>query len=103
MAQERGVFDVLERGWLRALDLIMTPTLGTPLKVLEKFTFTFDYANDSLQSITMSKYGKVSLSLDTIRGDLCQMIRRIIELDTTLPRLPGKKPFGFRCSPLQDV
>jgi hypothetical protein len=103
VVQECGVFDALERGWLQTLELIMTPTLETPLKVLEKYSFSFQYANGTLQSMTMSKYGKVSLSLDTIRGDLCQMIRRIIELDTTLPRLPGKSPMNSARNHSQTV
>jgi HORMA domain len=95
--QENGVFAVLERGWIQALELIITSEVSLPLRVLEKYTYHFHYGERNIQSISIPGYGNVSISLDTIIKQMRSVIKYIIKIDRVLPRLPGRLklfPYG---------
>jgi meiosis-specific protein HOP1 len=90
LKQENGVFSALEKGWLRAMDLIITSYASQPLKILEKYTYEFCYGEETLVTIEMPD-GSSEVTFDHVRRDIRSVIKRIIELDRVLPRLPANR------------
>lgn len=84
------MFIALEKGWLRAMELIITSQASQPLQVLEKYTYDFYYGDETVVKFGMPN-GTTEVSFDNVRSDIRSVIRRIIELDRILPRLPADR------------
>lgn len=88
--QDSGIFEVLERGWLHAVEFIITASTAFPLQVVEKYTYHFRYQDGEFQGVSIpGKVGRV-VSLKTIKQDMRAILKRILEFDRLLPTLPSK-------------
>lgn len=94
----------MEKGWLRATELIITSVPKEPLQVLEKYTFDFYYGSETVCSISMPDgRGSLEISSDTVRKDIRSVLKRIIELDRVLPRLPANRFLAVQLHYTDDV
>jgi hypothetical protein len=71
------------------MDLIITSSTAAPLEVLEKYTYHFHYGQSKIHAISGPGHENMPMSLENIKKDMRAVIKRIIELDRVLPRLPG--------------
>lgn len=108
---EQGVFDALEKHYLRALVFSVFAKFNDPSSLLESYTFKFTYPSDGNVSLdfTATKsdgapQSKLSfMSKEQIQQAWCTMIRTLITLSHTLPPLPNERHIAMRLYYYEDV
>ena len=106
---ENGVFDALEKHFLRALVFSIFAKFNDPTSLLESYTFKFSYPSEndvSLDVITNNGKEKTNLSLvtkDQIQQAWCTMIRTLITLSHTLPPLPNERHLSMKLFYYDDI
>ncbi|KAF2674932.1 DNA-binding protein [Microthyrium microscopicum] len=89
---EKGIFDALKRGYLHALEVIVSANRVTPLEVLEKYMYKFEYtASGQFQGLSLQSGAGKSVRHGSIKSNMKAILMRIIELDRVLPRLPAER------------
>ncbi|KAF2401012.1 DNA-binding protein [Trichodelitschia bisporula] len=92
---EKGAFEALGRGVLRAIQLNISEKADNPSQVVESYTFTFRYeqtaARGTLGDVTMQGPVGPGVTVKNVKYALQMFIRRIITLCQTLPDLPMKR------------
>lgn len=93
--QELGIFDALKKNYLAALQLTIFENKINPSNVFEAYTFSFEYvgnANDDSLRLTGMQLedpaGKATIR--DVKHGLQLVVRRLVQLSTVLPELPGK-------------
>jgi hypothetical protein len=102
---EEGVFDALQRHYLKALVFSIFAKANDPTTLLESYTFKFTYPNtegdevslDFLAEAKGKEQKKLSfMSKEEIQAAWCTMIRTLIALSHTLPPIPSKRYIAMR-------
>ena len=109
---EQGVFDALEKHYLKALVFSIFAKFNDPSSLLESYTFKFSYPNDGNVSLNFTAAkgndGKPAQTLsfmtkEQIQQAWCTMIRTLITLSHTLPPLPNERHIAMRLYYYEDV
>lgn len=91
---EGGVFDALELGYLRALQLNIVTSRKAPEEVLESYTFSFAYGNasksDVAMEMTVNTLADKHVSVKVVKHSLHNFMRQVSQIIGWLPILPGK-------------
>jgi meiosis-specific protein HOP1 len=92
------VFDALHRGFLRSLQISITENADQLSNVLELYTYTFHYKNPAARGDThpysgveMTGPGGVKVTVRTARTAMTDMVRSVVDLCGTMPRLPESR------------
>ncbi|EAY09113.1 HORMA domain containing protein [Trichomonas vaginalis G3] len=106
---EEGVFDALQKHYLRALVFSVFKEYNNPSSLLESYTFKFTYPSDGNVSLdftaqTGNEEKKLSfMSKEQIQQAWCTMIRTLITLSHALPPLPHKRHIAMRLYYYDDI
>ena len=108
---EHGVFDALEKHYLKALVFSIFAKFNDPSSLLESYTFKFSYPTDgnvSLNFTAVKKDGQPAptlnfMSKEQIQQAWCTMIRTLITLSHTLPPLPNERHIAMRLYYYEDI
>lgn len=106
---EEGVFDALEKHYLRALVFSVFKEFNDPSSLLESYTFKFTYPSDgnvSLDFLAHNENGEKRLtfmSKEQIQQAWCTMIRTLITLSHALPPLPQQRHIAMRLYYYDDI
>lgn len=107
---EKGVFDALEKHYLRALVFSIFKEYNNPNSLLESYTFKFSYPSDgeiSLNVITSAKGHESTemnyMNREQIQQAWCTMIRTLITLSHTLPPLPSQRHMAMRLYYYEEI
>jgi hypothetical protein len=100
---EQGVFDAIEKHYLKALIFCIFAEFNKTNTLLESYTFKFTYPSDDKVSLdfTVSKDGEKEKTLsfmtkEQIQQAWCTMIRTLITLSHTLPPLPHQRHIAMK-------
>ncbi|OHT11335.1 HORMA domain containing protein [Tritrichomonas foetus] len=107
---ENGVFDAIEKHYLKALVFSIFSEFNNPSSLLESYTFKFSYPEDGNISMGMiaTAKGQSSKELsymtrEQIQQAWCTLIRTLITLSHTLPPLPQERHVAMRLYYYEDV
>jgi hypothetical protein len=107
---EEGVFDAIERHYLRALVFSVFAEFNNPASLLESYTFKFTYPSDgqlAMDLIATAKGGETKemkyMTREQIQQAWCTMIRGLITLSHSLPPLPTERHIAMRLFYYDDV
>jgi hypothetical protein len=107
---EQGVFDAIERHYLRALVFSIFGEYNDPNSLLESYTFKFSYPADGQMSMDLIASAKGAdtkemtyMTREEIQQAWCTMIRSLITLSHTLPPLPSQRHIAMRLFYYDDV
>jgi hypothetical protein len=107
---ENGVFDAIERHYLRALVFSVFAEFNNPATLLESYTFKFAYPSDGqmkMNLVASTKEGETKemtyMSREQIQQAWCTMIRGLITLSHTLPPLPSERHIAMRLFYYDDI
>ena len=104
---ENGVFDALQKHYLRAVVFSIFSKFNDPSSLLESYTFKFNYPSDGnigIDMITDSTNETLKfMSKDQIQKAWCTMIRTLITLSQTLPPLPKNRHIAVRVYYYEEV
>lgn len=92
------MFDALHRGFLRSLQISITENADQLSNVLELYTYTFHYKNlaavkdtHPYSDVEMTGPGGVKVTVRTARTAMTDMVRSVVDLCGTMPRLPESR------------
>jgi hypothetical protein len=92
------VFDALHQGYLRSLQISITENADQLSNVLELYTYTFHYKNPAAvgdtypySDVEMTGPGGVKVTVRTARTAMTDMVRSLVDLCGTMPRLPESR------------
>ena len=107
---EKGVFDAIEKHYLKSLVFSIFAEFNNPASLLESYTFTFTYPKDGNISMGLIANAKgqqpkefTYMTLEQIQHAWCQIVRTLITLSHTLPPLPSERHIGMRIYYYDDV
>ena len=106
---EKGVFDAIEKHYLRALVFCVFSEFNNPQSLLESYTFKFTYPSDGNVGLGLSATvdGKTKemsyMTREEIQQAWCMMIRSLITLSHTLPPIPCDRHIAMRLFYYDDV
>ena len=106
---EHGVFDAIEKHYLRALVFCIFSEFNNPKSLLESYTFKFSYPSDG--NVGMNFVAKANgttkemsyMTREEIQQAWCTMIRGLITLSHTLPQIPAERYIAMRLFYYDDV
>lgn len=107
---EKGVFDAIEKHYLKALVFSIFAEFNNPQSLLESYTFKFTYPSDG--NISMGMFADVKgkatkelsyMTREQIQQAWCTMIRTLITLSHTLPPLPQERHIAMRLYYYDDI
>jgi len=99
---EMGVFDALEKHYLRAMIFSIFARCNDPSSLIESYTFKFTYPSDDSVNLDIladsgnTKQCLSSMTKDQLQQAWCTMIRTLITLSHTLPPLPSERYLAVR-------
>ncbi|KAF2739617.1 DNA-binding protein [Polyplosphaeria fusca] len=90
---QTGVFDALQRSYLRGLQISMFEDRNHPTQIVELYSFTFNYAvsadgSRTVAAMDISRPGGESLTIRHTNAGVQALVREIALLSGTLPLLP---------------
>lgn len=107
---EKGVFDAIEKHYLKSLVFSIFAEFNNPASLLESYTFTFTYPKDGNISMGLIANAKgqqpkefTYMTREQIQHAWCQIVRTLITLSHTLPPLPSERHIGMRIYYYDDV
>lgn len=91
---QHGVFDALERGFLQALQLNLLDDKERPDRVLESYTFSFNYvaglSGSGFADLRMTSSQGQSITMKNVRHSLHACLRQLGFICGHMPCLPGQ-------------
>jgi hypothetical protein len=100
---EQGVFDAIEKHYLRALVFSVFGEENDTSSLLESYTFKFSYPEDGHLAMDFVAQAKgqdpkemTYMTREQIQQAWCTMIRSLITLSHTLPPLPSQRHIAMR-------
>lgn len=107
---EKGVFDAIEKHYLKSLVFSIFAEFNNPASLLESYTFTFTYPKNGNISMGLVANAKgqqpkeyTYMTREQIQHAWCQIVRTLITLSHTLPPLPTERHIGMRIYYYDDV
>jgi hypothetical protein len=92
------VFDALQQGFLRSLQLSITENADQVSNVLELYTYTFRYKNATIgggahaySDVEMTGPSGEKITIKKARTAMIDMVRSLVSLCGTMPRLPESR------------
>ncbi|CAM9098815.1 unnamed protein product, partial [Laminaria digitata] len=90
---ESGVFEAVERRYLRRMEfIILSPELNNPR---ESYSFELDYPEDENDHSMMFSGTKVT-NVESTKGQLIKLIRSLIQFSNTLEELPKERVINIK-------
>ncbi|KAG6492707.1 hypothetical protein ZIOFF_047672 [Zingiber officinale] len=111
---EKGVYDALQKKYLKTLTFSICEELGGPM--IEEYAFSFNYGSSDGEEVCMKlshngnkkngatfKSNMNDVTPDQMRSSACKMIRTLVSLMRTLDQMPEEPedyepPFFRKCS-----
>ena len=107
---EQGVFDAIEKKYLKALVFSIFSEFNNPASLIESYTFKFTYPKDgtiNMGLVAKAKGNKAKelpyMTREEIQQAWCTMIRTLIAISNTLPPLPTERHLAMRLYYYDDV
>lgn len=107
---EKGVFDAIEKHYLKSLVFSIFAEFNNPESLLESYTFTFTYPKNGNISMGLIANAKgqqpkefTYMTREQIQHAWCQIVRTLITLSHTLPPLPTERHIGMRIYYYDDI
>ncbi|XP_052205621.1 meiosis-specific protein ASY1 [Diospyros lotus] len=112
---EKGVYDALQKKYLRTLLFCVCETVDGPM--IEEYAFSFSYSNSDSQEVSMNinrtgnkKQGgtfkcasTTEVTPNQMRSSACKMVRTLIQLMRTLDRMPEERTILMKLLYYDDV
>ncbi|OVA17498.1 DNA-binding HORMA [Macleaya cordata] len=112
---EKGVYDALQKKYLRTLLFCICEALDGPL--IEEYTFSFSYSHSDDQEVFMNinrtgnkKDGAtfksnacMDITPNQMRSSACKMVRTLVQLMRTLDRMPEERVIVMKLLYYDDV
>ncbi|KAL9665626.1 hypothetical protein QQ045_021047 [Rhodiola kirilowii] len=111
---EKGVYDALQKKYLKTLLFCICETVEGPM--MEEYAFSFSYSNNDSQEVSMDinrtgdkkggsfKYNSmIDVTPNQMRSSACKMIRTLVQLVRTLDRMPEERTILMKLLYYDDV
>ncbi|KAL5723938.1 hypothetical protein ACHQM5_007270 [Ranunculus cassubicifolius] len=111
---EKGVYDALQKKYLKTLLFCICETIDGPM--IEEYAFSFSYSNSDSQEVAMNinrsgnkkgttfkSNGASDVTPNQMRSSACKMVRTLIQLMRTLDRMPEERTVLMKLQYYDDV
>ncbi|XP_071716216.1 meiosis-specific protein ASY1-like [Rutidosis leptorrhynchoides] len=112
---EKGVYDALQKKYLRTLMFCVCETVEGPM--IEEYAFSFSYSNSNSQEVSMNvnrtgnkKQGETfkcnsttEITPTQMKSSACKMVRTLIQLMRTLDKMPEERTILMKLMYYDDV
>ncbi|KAM0984382.1 hypothetical protein ACFX14_011940 [Malus domestica] len=113
---EKGVYDALQKKYLKTLLFCVCETVEGPM--IEEYTFSFSYSNSESQEVSMniSRSGNkkkeggtfkcnstAEITPNQMRSSACKMVRTLVQLMRTLDKMPEERTILMKLLYYDDV
>ncbi|CAA7027720.1 unnamed protein product [Microthlaspi erraticum] len=110
---EKGVYDALQRKYLKTLMFCICETVDGPM--IEEYAFSFSYSDSESQDVMMNinrtgnkKHGgtfnsTVDITPNQMRSSACKMVRTLVQLMRTLDKMPDERTIVMKLLYYDDV
>ncbi|CAM8912706.1 unnamed protein product [Rhodiola kirilowii] len=111
---EKGVYDALQKKYLKQLLFCICETVEGPM--IEEYAFSFSYSNNDSQEVSMDinrtgdkkggnfKYNSTTeITPNQMRSSACKMIRTLVQLMRTLDKMPEERTILMKLLYYDDV
>ncbi|XP_023766766.1 meiosis-specific protein ASY1 [Lactuca sativa] len=112
---EKGVYDALQKKYLRTLMFCVCQTVEGPM--IEEYSFSFSYSNADNQEVSMNvnrignkKQGETfkcnsttEITPNQMKSSACKMVRTLIQLMRTLDKMPEERTILMKLHYYDDV
>lgn len=112
---EKGVYDALQKKYLRTLMFCVCQTVEGPM--IEEYSFSFSYSNTDSQEVSMNvnrignkKQGETfkcnsttEITPNQMKSSACKMVRTLIQLMRTLDKMPEERTILMKLLYYDDV
>ncbi|KAK1415845.1 hypothetical protein QVD17_31633 [Tagetes erecta] len=112
---EKGVYDALQKKYLRTLMFCVCETAEGPM--IEEYAFSFSYSNSDSQEVSMNvnrtgnkKRGETfkcnsttEITPTQMKSSACKMVRTLIQLMRTLDKMPEERTIVMKLLYYDDV
>ncbi|XP_010556152.1 PREDICTED: HORMA domain-containing protein 1 [Tarenaya hassleriana] len=112
---EKGVYDALQRKYLKTLMFCICETVDGPM--IEEYAFSFSYSNSDSQEVMMNisrignkKHGGTfkcnstsEITPNQMRSSACKMVRTLVQLMRTLDKMPDERTILMKLLYYDDV
>ncbi|KAJ0717736.1 putative HORMA domain, winged helix DNA-binding domain superfamily, HORMA domain superfamily [Helianthus annuus] len=112
---EKGVYDALQKKYLRTLMFCVCETAEGPM--IEEYSFSFSYSNSDSQEVSMNvnrignkKRGETfkcnsttEITPTQMKSSACKMVRTLIQLMRTLDKMPEERTIVMKLHYYDDV
>ncbi|KAL5723699.1 Meiosis-specific protein asy1 [Ranunculus cassubicifolius] len=111
---EKGVYDALQKKYLKTLLFCICETIDGPM--IEEYAFSFSYSNSDSQEVAMNinrsgnkkgttfkSNGATDVTPNQMRSSACKMVRTLIQLMRTLDRMPEERTVLMKLQYYDDV
>ncbi|KAL1216451.1 Meiosis-specific protein ASY1 [Cardamine amara subsp. amara] len=110
---EKGVYDALQRKYLKTLMFCICETVDGPM--IEEYAFSFSYSDTDSQEVMMNinrtgnkKHGgtfnsTADITPNQMRSSACKMVRTLVQLMRTLDKMPDERTIVMKLLYYDDV
>ncbi|XP_010470642.1 PREDICTED: uncharacterized protein LOC104750536 isoform X2 [Camelina sativa] len=110
---EKGVYDALQRKYLKTLMFCICETVDGPM--IEEYAFSFSYSDSDSQNVMMNinrtgskKNGgtfnsTADITPNQMRSSACKMVRTLVQLMRTLDKMPDERTIVMKLLYYDDV
>uniref|UniRef100_A0A1J3HDK5 HORMA domain-containing protein 1 n=1 Tax=Noccaea caerulescens TaxID=107243 RepID=A0A1J3HDK5_NOCCA len=110
---EKGVYDALQRKYLKTLMFCICETVDGPM--IEEYSFSFSYSDSDSQDVMMNisrtgnkKHGgtfnaTADITPNQMRSSACKMVRTLVQLMRTLDKMPDERTIVMKLMYYDDV
>ncbi|KAG7589222.1 Winged helix DNA-binding domain superfamily [Arabidopsis suecica] len=110
---EKGVYDALQRKYLKTLMFCICETVDGPM--IEEYAFSFSYSDSDSQDVMMNinrtgnkKNGgtfnsTADITPNQMRSSACKMVRTLVQLMRTLDKMPDERTIVMKLLYYDDV
>ncbi|ONK71998.1 uncharacterized protein A4U43_C04F14590 [Asparagus officinalis] len=111
---EQGVYDALQKKYLKALLFCICEELEGPM--IEEYAFSFSYSNSNSEEVSMNvnrsgnkkngvnfKSNSMDITPDQMRSSACKMVRTLVQLMRTLDQMPEERTIVMKLLYYDDI
>ncbi|CAH2065851.1 unnamed protein product [Thlaspi arvense] len=110
---EKGVYDALQRKYLKTLMFCICESVDGPM--IEEYAFSFSYSDSESQDVMMNinrtgnkKHGgtfnsTADITPNQMRSSACKMVRTLVQLMRTLDKMPDERTIVMKLLYYDDV
>ncbi|KAI3950354.1 hypothetical protein MKW98_003837 [Papaver atlanticum] len=112
---EKGVFDALQKKYLKTLLFCISEAFDGPM--IEEYAFSFSYSNSDSEEVMMNisrtgnkkkgatfkSNGNTDITPNQMRSSTCKMVRTLVQLMRTLDRMPEERTILMKLLYYEDV